>query len=75
MALTSFPRCQLCPQDFQRFCPAPLDGTPGQAKGLADLAVRQIQNQAQNQNTLLLLRQTGKGVGNSFAADRQVILL
>ena len=68
-----FPRCQFRPQDIQRFCSAPLDGTPGQAKGLADLAVRQIQNQAQNQNTLLLLRQTGKGVGHPFIADRQVI--
>ncbi len=44
----------------KRFCSAPLDGTPGQAQGLADLAVCQIQHQAQNQNALLLLRQTGK---------------
>jgi hypothetical protein len=62
MALTSFPRCQFCPQDIQRFGSAPLDGTPGQPQGLTDLAVSQIQHQAQNQNALLLLRQTGKGI-------------
>ena len=70
--VTSFPRCQFCPQDIHRFCSAPLDGTPGQAQGLADLAVCQIQHQAQNQNALLLLRQTGKGVGHLLAPDRQV---
>ena len=63
---------QLCPQDIQRFCSAPLDGTPGQSQGLANLAVCQVQNQAQNQNALLLLRQTGKGVGHLLASDRQV---
>ena len=73
MALTSFPRCQFCPQDFQRLCSAPLDGTPGQAQRLAGFAVCLIQNQVQNQNALLLFRQTGKGVGNLFAADWHVI--
>ena len=72
MALTSFPRCQLRPQDIQRFCSAPLDGTPGQSQGLTDLAVCQIQHQAQNQNALLLLRQTGKGIGHLLASNRQV---
>jgi hypothetical protein len=57
---------------LERFRPVPLDGTSGQANEGADLAVRQIQNTVQDQNTLLCAGQLGKDFGHKLVVDPQL---
>ena len=50
-----------------------LDGAAGHSHEAADLAVSQFQDTMQNQNALLLLRQTGESLGHKLVVNQQII--
>ena len=53
--------------------PSPLHGAAGHSHKAADLLIWQVQNKMQDQNTLLLNRQTGEGISHKLVFDMQVI--
>ena len=71
-ALFRFPPfvLQSFPQFVQGLGAVPLDCAAGHSHKTADLTVCQLQHTIQDQNTLLLFWQTGKGVGHQFVTDR-----
>lgn len=66
---------QSFPQFVQGLGAVALDGAAGHSHKTADLTVCQLQHTMQNQNALLLFRQTGKGVGHQLVTDMQGIAI